>query len=385
MSFLFLFFFISGSFVSVFSSVSASELADDLWKTKMPMNQARNGLGVVTVDNKIYVIGGQADDGFVGTNERYDPKTDKWVTLKPMPTPRVNFAIAAFQGKIYCIGGESRDGVCSGVEVYDVATDSWSAKKDVPFNGLDIQAHVVDGKIFVVKKHDFTWATPYTFTLDVYRYNISTDKWTQEDVPYTDWVATGSVMFGFVSVEMGDKMMIYFKYIEPGNLWYDVFDIAMIYDAKTNAWGESFTPPNVLGFPATTLGRVFGGCITSGIYAPEKIYFFQEARTTVYDPAKATWYDVASMPVSRIDFGVAIVNDIIYVIGGKVAGEPYGDFLAINEQYIPRGYTSIIPPDASSTIPTPNSNRLFIGIAIIAVVAVATTGVLLTKKKQKVM
>ncbi|MDR2699910.1 MAG: hypothetical protein LBC12_03755 [Nitrososphaerota archaeon] len=72
-------------------------------------------------------------------------------------------------------------------------------------------------------------------------------------------------MFGFVSVAMDDKIMIYFKYIEPGNLWYDVFDKAMIYDSKTDAWLEAITPPNYLGYPARTLDRVFGGCMTSGI------------------------------------------------------------------------------------------------------------------------
>jgi N-acetylneuraminic acid mutarotase len=382
-------FFINGLFATAFSPVSASDLAstsdlsDESWSTKMPMNQARAGLGVVVDDGKIYAIGGQTDDGFVGTNERYDPKTGKWVNLKPMPTQRVNFAIAAYQGKIYCIGGESREGVYSGVEVYDVATDSWSAKKDISFDGHSIQAHVVYGKNFVVKKHDFSWETPYTFTLDVYRYNISTDEWAQEDIPYTNLVATGSAMFNFVSVAMDDKIMIYFKYIEPGNLWYDVFDKAMIYDPKTDAWIEVITPPNYLGYPARTLDRAFGGCMTSDIYAPKKIYFFQEKRTTVYDPVKTTWQDVASIPESRIDFGVAIVNDIMYVIGGKNTGD-YNDFLSINEQYIPKGYTGTIPPDTTpTTTSTPNSNRLIIGIAIITMITVVTTGILITKKKQK--
>jgi hypothetical protein len=115
---------------------------------------------------------------------------------------------------------------------------------------------------------------------------------------------------------------------------------------------------------------------------PENVYFFQEKRTTVYDPVETAWSDVASMPESRIDFGVAVVNDIMYVIGGKVAWE-YDDFLAINEQYIPKGYTGTIPPDASPTTTPTNSNRLIIGIVIVAVIAVATTGILLTKKKQK--
>lgn len=65
------------------------------------MTQARANLGVIAMDGKIYAIGGQTDDDYVGTNERYDPKTDTWTTLEPMPTPRTNFATVEYQGKIW--------------------------------------------------------------------------------------------------------------------------------------------------------------------------------------------------------------------------------------------------------------------------------------------
>ena len=60
------------------------------------MKQARYGLGVIAVDNKIYAIGGSTADSYpqfdadvlVGTTERYDPVSDTWVALKSMPTPK---------------------------------------------------------------------------------------------------------------------------------------------------------------------------------------------------------------------------------------------------------------------------------------------------------
>ncbi|MCL1976735.1 MAG: kelch motif-containing protein, partial [Candidatus Bathyarchaeota archaeon] len=96
-----LFFFTSGTFVVAFNPVSASELVEDSWNTKAPMSEPRGGLGVVAVDGKIYAIGGQTNDGYVGTNERYDPKTDKWITLASMPTPRDHFAMVAYEGNPY--------------------------------------------------------------------------------------------------------------------------------------------------------------------------------------------------------------------------------------------------------------------------------------------
>jgi hypothetical protein len=48
------------------------------------------------------------------------------------------------------------------------------------------------------------------------------------------------------------------------------------------------------------------------------------------------------MPTYRDQFGVVVVNDILYVIGGKDAWEY--DLYSINEQYMPRGYNGPIPP-----------------------------------------
>ena len=72
------------------SSVSASELVEDSWNTKTPSpNPERQAFEVVTVEGKIYAIGGfyytetpypvvgsVLVENYVGTNERYDPVTD---------------------------------------------------------------------------------------------------------------------------------------------------------------------------------------------------------------------------------------------------------------------------------------------------------------------
>jgi N-acetylneuraminic acid mutarotase len=67
-AFMLIFFFISGLSVTVFSAVYASSLVEDTWHTKTPMSQARDSLSVVAVDGKIYAIGGQTNDGYVGTD-----------------------------------------------------------------------------------------------------------------------------------------------------------------------------------------------------------------------------------------------------------------------------------------------------------------------------
>ena len=69
---------------------STEEETENTWTQKEPMHEARSGIGVAVVNNKIYVIGGTTfqgmwpaeTGGIVGTNEEYNPTTDTWVFKK---------------------------------------------------------------------------------------------------------------------------------------------------------------------------------------------------------------------------------------------------------------------------------------------------------------
>jgi hypothetical protein len=85
---------------------SISDVAEDTWVSKAPMQVARYDLGVAVVNGKIYAIGGSTRSGgggtrngplpvtggTVGTNEEYDPTTDSWTFKASMPTPISGFA-----------------------------------------------------------------------------------------------------------------------------------------------------------------------------------------------------------------------------------------------------------------------------------------------------
>jgi N-acetylneuraminic acid mutarotase len=180
--------FISGLFVAVFNPVSALELIEDSWNTKTPMNQERAAFGVVTVDGKIYAIGGYTTDysNILNTNERYDPKTDSWTTVASMLTPRHSFSIVACNGKIYCMGGtiyEAGQWVsCKFNEVYDPVTNSWSAKAPTPFEGSTTMVQAVNGKIFVMIGE--IW----------HMYDPNADSWTQKTKPPYVGVVSSAVV-----------------------------------------------------------------------------------------------------------------------------------------------------------------------------------------------
>jgi len=326
-------FFINGLFITVFSSVSASDLIEGSWNVKAPMQQARLVFGVVVVDGKIYAIGGVSDGvGIMGTNEWYDPVTDIWVTLTSMPTPRAGFAIVEYQNKIYCIGGYAADKVLLDVnEVYDIVSDSWRTKTPLPVNESYIQAHVVDGKIYVITQQV------------LYAYDPIEDFWTSKTSIPTHGI------HGYSAV-VDNKIIIIDQVAQASYLDYsEVRFIAtmkiMIYDPKIDVWSEGQTSPEYHSLEVNMMMPLVAGA-TTGAYAPKKIYILLSASIYVYDPVEGTWTTDTGPSTYVLGYGVAVVDDILYIFGGM--HHPHVE----NIQYVPIGHKNAVPTPEPSNSPT---------------------------------
>ena len=135
-----------------FPSAKAQTTKDQSsWTTMAPMPTARGGLGVATVNGKIYAIGGLSGGSPFNVNEMYDPGTNEWTTETPMPTARSGCAIAVYDNEIYVIGGEvgSKEFVGNN-EVYDPGTNTWETEASMPTPRADLSASVVNGKIYLI-------------------------------------------------------------------------------------------------------------------------------------------------------------------------------------------------------------------------------------------
>ncbi|MDR2700341.1 MAG: hypothetical protein LBC12_06005 [Nitrososphaerota archaeon] len=360
------------------------------------MTHARAGLGVVTVDEKIYAIGGYAVNEsyeYVGTTERYDPKTDTWVTLTPMPTPRGYFAIVAYEDKIYCIGGEEgvsrvrgrpfRVGGCVN-EVYDTATNSWSTKASMPLGGADLQAGVVDGKIFVING------------CDLHMYDPIANFWTNK----TRMPATPAMPASLVSAVVDDKIVV-IGIFTIFNLGFEYEgQRIMVYDPKIDMWSEgNVSYIQDISKRSWTAGGAAGA--TSGLYAPQKVYFimftsdfFYEFTSSnmpalqsmtlyntttimynrVYDPISGVWLTM-DVPTIREGFGVAVVDDLLYVIGGWCGGE----ISSLNEQYVPIGYHGTLSSNTKFSL----TNKTTVAVVILILTIGIIGGLFFYLKERK--
>lgn len=346
-------FFVASCTVTVKSVSGASP---NSWVSKAPMQQARSGLGVAVVNGKIYAIGGSTQSGgggtkngplpvtgeVVGTNEEYNPAMDTWTFKAPMPTPRAGFAIASYQNKIYCISSGAN-------EVYDPATDTWTKKIPMPTARTGLQANVANGKIYLIGGyvHD---NSSLGFSPSVLNevYDTYADSWTTK-APMPTAVSL------YTSAVVDNKIYIIDGVSQNSGSNLSRCSLTQIYDPETDTWH--------LGAPLPSDADIGVAGATSGVNAPKRIYYVlgqyfhlseQPYINRVYDPEHDSWTEGAAMPTNRRGFGVAVVNDILYAIGGYT--ETYLEYpysitygpsvmpYATNEQYTPFGYGS---PDPS--------------------------------------
>ncbi len=321
--------------------VSHAEVVEDSWTTLDPMPTARSGLGVAVVNGKIYAIGGwNGGGGAVAVNEEYDPVTNTWITKTPMSVPRRTFGIAVYQNKIYVIGGASgtdpntgSDILCSFNEVYDPLTDTWSTNGSLPTPRRGLDAIVVDDKIYLIGGYRYISGRIQEFNTNEV-YDPSTGTWTTKTPLPTSTSFYASAVFDNKIYVIGG----------PGR------KINQIYDPETDTWSYGASAPIEVN------GAAAGA--TTGVAAPKRIHimgggvpFFPSKANLIYDPERDAWSTCTDMPTARDNLGVAVVDDVLYAIGGLIfTGELAGTPVGAVERYTPFGYGTI-PPTISIVSP----------------------------------
>jgi N-acetylneuraminic acid mutarotase len=124
------------------------------WISKSPMPTARHHVASAVVDGNVYVIGGRIEGSLpitnVNVNEMYDPKIDKWMTLDPMPSERSGISAASINNTIYVFGGEDITKTYNKNEKYNVKDNKWQSKEPLPTARHGLSASSVNDKIYVI-------------------------------------------------------------------------------------------------------------------------------------------------------------------------------------------------------------------------------------------
>jgi N-acetylneuraminic acid mutarotase len=209
--------------------------------------------GVAVLNGKIYVVGGFAGGRHILPSAgvySYDPATDKWQTLAPLSSPRGAVGLAAVGGMIHAFGGRVMGdfGTLTTHEVYNPATNSWRQAAPLPSARDHVAIFVVDGKIHVIGGRTGDGMSNIGLH-DIY--DPATDKWTSGPPMPTP---RSSVAFaddhGMLFIAGGECRM--------NNKSYDEVEA---YDVKGNRW---------LTFPALPSARHAFAAAAAG----DKLFFF---------------------------------------------------------------------------------------------------------------
>ena len=309
--------------VSSDETSASEEVIENTWAQKAQMPAPRSALGVAVVEGKIYAIGGKTrglGGVALGTNEMYDPDTGTWTKKAAMPTPRASFAIAVCQKRIYCIGGFN----CNSTEVYDPATDTWETKAQMPTSRWQLEANVANDKIYLMG------GEPNQTLNEVY--DPATNSWTtRASIPH---IETGNYhQAGVYAASAVIDNKIY--WIGVVGFFYSPLGFKLLnqmYSPENDSWSLREPPP------AHITPEAAG--VTTGVWAPKRIHVFgDDCYNVTYDPATDKWSYGKRISPTRADFGVAVVNDKIYVVGGGY----FWSASDVNEQYTPFGYGTIPP------------------------------------------
>lgn len=122
------------------------------WGSIASMSAPREHLAGAVLDGKLYAIAGRTHfpDGNVDALEVYDPATGAWLGLAPIPTPRSGFGAASVNDRIYVFGGEGPNGTIKNVEVYVPEFDSWQPFGEIPTARHGVTAVAHENRIYVL-------------------------------------------------------------------------------------------------------------------------------------------------------------------------------------------------------------------------------------------
>jgi N-acetylneuraminic acid mutarotase len=141
------------------------DIAANKWETRKSMPTARNHPAGGVVGGKLYVIGGRLSNGNVANMlssptdvvEQYDPATDAWKTMTKMPYATSGQGWTTLQNRIYVAGGEVRDAHADSIlrdfVVFDPAANEWNRLPSMPTARHGVVLAALGNRLHAISGH----------------------------------------------------------------------------------------------------------------------------------------------------------------------------------------------------------------------------------------
>ncbi|MGF9644002.1 kelch repeat-containing protein [Paenibacillus sp. MABNS29] len=306
---LFMFFIICIAFFSTEKQIFAEQNA---WISETNLNNKIDRVTLVTVNGKIYSIGGHDPNKFYDTIDVYDPETKIWTQKGKLPTPRGTVSAAVYDGKIYITGGEP---INDKLDIYDPITNEWKKGKSLPKVVAGHGSQFVNGKLLVIGGFNIY----NNASADVYEYDPSTDSWTTK-------ASLSTPRRYITSALVNGKVYAIGGFDESKGLLSSIEE----YNPQANTWTtKSPMSTKRMGLSAAVLNNEI--YVIGGNTATEKISGPATDEVEKYNPKTDTWSKVPSILTARGLLSAVSLNNTIYVAGGSNKSVYFSDF----EKYAP--------------------------------------------------
>lgn len=281
------------------------------WETKSPMKIHRAFHSMAAANGKIYVIGGSTGGANefkdTPTVEMYDPQSGQWVYKKELPKAITTSCAVTIDDKIYLVGGQEDvfSKRLNTLMMYDCLKDKWEKKASMNIARSFHCAVALNNKIYAIggRENDNELKVKSKDSLAVYtieEYDIKSDKWVIKSIlPFKN--------FAIGAVVLNNKIYILFDSTNHSTLSQSA--LLEEYDPERNhfSFKANLTPSKCDAAMVVYNNKIYllGGWNHGALSIVEE-----------YDPVSNTWTEKPEMPYKVQNHQAVILKDKIYITGG---------------------------------------------------------------------
>lgn len=280
--------------------------SDSEWVYTTPMQEIKKNVSAVTLNGKIYVLGGENASGSLNTFAVYDAEKKTWEELPAYPGTQTGVCRAAmisYGNEIFVIGGQTDTSIkaqlLKSVYSFNTETRQWQKKVDLAEGRTNLATAVCKDNVYAFSKAGATSRVEI--------YNLKTDTWETVVTPDT------SSVIGAAGV---DNRIFVLKEEE-----------------ETMYWSEYLPEDNAFEDAGTVCPFAVSDVYQTPVVISGKIYMMKEEDTKevlVYDAYSDEWSRVSDMNLTKRGSVLVASGNELYSIGGEMTG--FG-VLDIVEQY----------------------------------------------------
>lgn len=172
------------------------------WTATAPLPGVRAAMTVGVVNGRIVATSGWSSGTVEGSTWVYEPLADTWTPGAANPQPRSAAGQAVLDGKLYAVGGCTTSAcapLSKSVVAYDAEADTWERPADYPLAVAYLSCGALDGQVVCTGGNDGATANNRT-----YAYTPRTDTWKRvADAPAPTWGSGHAVANGELVVVSG--------------------------------------------------------------------------------------------------------------------------------------------------------------------------------------